>query len=109
MSILKLYHGSDHFISTPEHGVGKSWNDYGKGFYCTESVELAKEWACSEEGKNGYIIDPYNTQEFAKYIETVLADKAICEKMQEQSDKVIDKFRFANIAKGYVAAIEECL
>lgn len=54
MSILKLYHGSDHIISTPEYGVGKSWNDYGKGFYCTESIELAKEWACSEEGKNGY-------------------------------------------------------
>lgn len=54
MSILKLYHGSDHIISAPEYGVGKSWNDYGKGFYCTESIELAKEWACSEENKNGY-------------------------------------------------------
>lgn len=54
MSILKLYHGSDHIISAPEYGVGKSWNDYGKGFYCTEFIELAKEWACSEENKNGY-------------------------------------------------------
>ena len=54
MSILKLYHGSDHIISAPEYGVGKSWNDYGKGFYCTESIELAKEWGCSEENKNGY-------------------------------------------------------
>lgn len=54
MSILKLYHGSVHIISAPEYGVGKSWNDYGKGFYCTESIELAKEWACSEENKNGY-------------------------------------------------------
>ncbi|MBE6774352.1 MAG: DUF3990 domain-containing protein [Ruminococcaceae bacterium] len=54
MSILKLYHGSDRIISAPEYGVGKSWNDYGKGFYCTESIELAKEWACSEENKNGY-------------------------------------------------------
>lgn len=54
MSILKLYHGSAHIISAPEYGVGKSWNDYGKGFYCTESIELAKEWACSEENKNGY-------------------------------------------------------
>lgn len=54
MSILKLYHGSDHIISAPEYGVGKSWNDYGKGFYCAESIELAKEWACSEENKNGY-------------------------------------------------------
>lgn len=55
MSILKLYHGSDHIISAPEYGVGKSWNDYGKGFYCTESIELSKEWACSEENKNGYV------------------------------------------------------
>lgn len=54
MSILKLYHGSNHIISAPEYGVGKSWNDYGKGFYCTESIELAKEWACSEENKKGY-------------------------------------------------------
>lgn len=54
MSILKLYHGSNHIISAPEYGVGKSWNDYGKGFYCTEFIELAKEWACSEENKNGY-------------------------------------------------------
>ncbi len=54
MSILRLYHGSDHIVSAPEYGVGKSWNDYGKGFYCTESIELAKEWACSEENKNGY-------------------------------------------------------
>lgn len=55
MSILKLYHGSDHIISAPEYGVGKSWNDYGKGFYCTEFIELSKEWACSEENKNGYV------------------------------------------------------
>ena len=54
MSALKIYHGSDHLISNPEFGKGKSWNDYGRGFYCTESIELAKEWACSEEGKDGY-------------------------------------------------------
>ena len=26
---------------------------YGRGFYCTEHVELAKEWACST-GRDGY-------------------------------------------------------
>ena len=26
--------------------VGKKYNDYGQGFYCTENIELAKEWAC---------------------------------------------------------------
>lgn len=54
MSTLKIYHGSDYLISKPEFAKGKSWNDYGRGFYCTESIELAKEWACSEEGKDGY-------------------------------------------------------
>lgn len=62
-----------------------------------------------EEGKNGYIIDPYDVHGFANYIEELLCDKSICEKMREQSDKIIDKFRFANISKGYIAAIEECL
>ena len=34
-------------------GEGKSHNDYGRGFYCTEHVELAKEWACAT-GVDGY-------------------------------------------------------
>ena len=28
------------------YGKGSETNDYGRGFYCTESSELAKEWAC---------------------------------------------------------------
>lgn len=28
-------------------------NDYGRGFYCTENIELAKEWACGKQ-TNGY-------------------------------------------------------
>ncbi len=43
-----LYHGSDHIISTPQFHGGKPHNDYGYGFYCTESCEMAKEWAVSE-------------------------------------------------------------
>jgi len=41
---MKIYHGSDHRIKKPEFGVGKAGNDFGLGFYCTESEELAKEW-----------------------------------------------------------------
>ena len=48
MSKLILYHGSSEIIQNPEYGKGKSYNDYGKGFYCTEHQELAKEWACTE-------------------------------------------------------------
>ena len=62
-----------------------------------------------EEGKNGCIIDPYDASAFAECVEKVLSDKVLCEKMQEQSEEIVDKFRFANIAKGYIEAIEECL
>lgn len=53
MGKLILYHGSPEIRGHPEFGKGKSYNDYGKGFYCTEHIELAKEWACSE-GVDGY-------------------------------------------------------
>ena len=48
MDNIILYHGSSIIIEHPLYGVGKSYNDYGRGFYCTEHVELAKEWACGE-------------------------------------------------------------
>ena len=50
---LHIYHGSNHIIEKPVFGKGKPYNDYGRGFYCTEHLELAKEWACAT-GTNGY-------------------------------------------------------
>ena len=50
---MKLYHGSENIIEKPVYGKGARYNDYGKGFYCTENIELAKEWACAKQ-KNGY-------------------------------------------------------
>lgn len=49
-----IYHGSKDIIEKPEFGKGNKKNDYGLGFYCTENVELAKEWACSDNETNGY-------------------------------------------------------
>ncbi len=49
-----IYHGSKDIIEKPEFGKGNNKNDYGLGFYCTENVELAKEWACSNNETNGY-------------------------------------------------------
>ena len=49
-----IYHGSKDIIEKPEFGKGNERNDYGLGFYCTENVELAKEWACSNNETNGY-------------------------------------------------------
>ena len=45
--MIKIYHGSEKVIEQPIFGGGKKNNDFGPGFYCTESEALAKEWAVS--------------------------------------------------------------
>ena len=42
---MKIYHGSQFVIEVPQYGLGKAGNDFGLGFYCTESEDLAKEWS----------------------------------------------------------------
>ena len=54
MSKMALFHGSTEVIDKPFYGGGRMYNDYGMGFYCTEHVELAREWACTES-KKGYV------------------------------------------------------
>ena len=49
-----LLHGSTQIIEVPELSKGNSHNDYGRGFYCTESEEMAREWACREQ-KDGFV------------------------------------------------------
>lgn len=53
MSEIIIYHGSPDIVEKPAFGKGNAYNDYGRGFYCTEHLELAKEWACTE-GTDGY-------------------------------------------------------
>jgi len=55
-----IFHGSSEIIDNPQFGKGNLHNDYGLGFYCTENLELAKEWACSNVSggyANKYSID----------------------------------------------------
>ncbi|MBQ8800369.1 MAG: DUF3990 domain-containing protein [Lachnospiraceae bacterium] len=51
---MVLYHGSHEIVESPTYGLGSDKNDYGRGFYCTEMPELAKEWACPTV-KNGFM------------------------------------------------------
>lgn len=51
--VKKIYHGSKSLIEKPVFGQGKIRNDYGLGFYCTEEISLAKEWAVSKDS-NGF-------------------------------------------------------
>jgi len=50
---MQIYHGSENIIESPLFGFGNPHNDYGLGFYCTENLELAKEWAC-QKNKDGF-------------------------------------------------------
>lgn len=49
-----LYHGSEKIIRNPKYGYGTLGNDFGRGFYCTENIELAKEWAC-KKNTDGFV------------------------------------------------------
>jgi len=51
--IQKLFHGSPNIIEKPIYGYGKPYNDYGLGFYCTDSLQMAKEWGVGKNN-NGY-------------------------------------------------------
>ncbi|MCR4594422.1 MAG: DUF3990 domain-containing protein [Clostridiales bacterium] len=58
--LITIYHGSKQIIEKPTFGEGKKHNDFGLGFYCTESNDLAKEWAVSslQDGfSNRYSLD----------------------------------------------------
>lgn len=56
MKRIILYHGSQNKIVNPKYGLGENKHDYGKGFYLTESLDLAKEWAvCKPNEINGWV------------------------------------------------------
>ena len=51
---MNLFHGSTHVVERPVFGAGNPRNDFGRGFYCTESYALAGEWAC-KANTDGFI------------------------------------------------------
>ena len=56
MDKLILFHGTSEKIVVPTYGRGEKKYDYGQGFYLTESIDLAKEWAvCRPNEENGWV------------------------------------------------------
>ena len=56
MDKLILYHGSPNKIIIPQYGFGDDKHDYGRGFYLTANIDLAKEWAvCRPDKSNGWV------------------------------------------------------
>lgn len=55
-----IYHGSEALINKPQYGKGKLYNDYGRGFYCTEDADMGREWSVEAERDgilNSYELD----------------------------------------------------
>lgn len=56
MKKITLFHGTPDKIVKPIYGKGEEKHDYGRGFYLTESLDLAKEWAvCRPNETNGFV------------------------------------------------------
>lgn len=56
MKKIKLYHGTANEFVRPGYGKGEEKHDYGQGFYLTENIDLAKEWAvCKPNNINGFV------------------------------------------------------
>ncbi len=55
MSYKTIYHGSESIVDKPiYHFEGSNeHNDYGLGFYCTQNLDMAKEWA-NRTTRNGF-------------------------------------------------------
>lgn len=49
-----IFHGSDHVITSPIYGIGNIHNDYGLAFYCTEALNMAKEWGVTKD-RSGFV------------------------------------------------------
>jgi len=56
MGKIFLFHGTPDESVVPAYGYGNEKHDYGKGFYLTENIDLAKEWAvCRPNDNNGWV------------------------------------------------------
>lgn len=56
MEKLILFHGTPDRIVVPTFGKGEEKHDYGQGFYLSESIDLAKEWAvCRPNEEKGWV------------------------------------------------------
>jgi hypothetical protein len=52
---ITLYHGTSEENFAPRYGGGRDYHDYGNGFYTTEDIEAAKEWACQGEQCSAFV------------------------------------------------------
>ena len=47
-NIKTVYHGSTDIVKVPVYGYGKTNNDYGIGFYCTDDNRAGSLWSVNK-------------------------------------------------------------
>ncbi len=61
------------------------------------------------EDVNGYIVDPYDTAQFTWAIDRTFTDEQTRKRLGMAGCEATEKFRFENVAAGYLEAIEDAL
>ena len=54
---MLLYHGTVHNFTDPDLSRGRDATDFGKGFYVTDSLKMAKDWRKGYSGKRINVYD----------------------------------------------------
>ncbi|HIT65718.1 MAG TPA: glycosyltransferase family 4 protein [Candidatus Merdisoma merdipullorum] len=58
-----------------------------------------------EEGVNGCVIDPYNTENFRSCLKRMLERPDMAARMGEASEEKLEKFYFQEVSKGFMEAV----
>ena len=56
--------------------------------------------------KNGYIVDPYNSEDLGKKIETIINNPILWSQWEKYDADIIHKFSYNEVSKGFIQAIE---
>lgn len=103
MGNVILYHGSPNKIVEQTFRLGDDRHDYGKGFYLTEDLQLAKEWAVSRpETESGFVhsftLDTSGLAIFDFQNENILC--WLCELMKHR--EAADSKRYRMLAEKFI-------
>ena len=107
-ALRKLYSDSDAFIlPTREDCFGLVILEA----MCASLPVISSKYADGafdliEEGRNGYIVDPEDTEGFAQAIREVFADRERLAAMGQRSYEKAHEFAFSEVSKGCIAALE---
>jgi hypothetical protein len=104
--MMLLYHGTAEPNFEPRFGSGREYRDYGNGFYTTEDIEAAKEWACQGQHDSAFVyayeldadgldllnLDENNTLAWVSVLMTHRRSKKIRGAALERCNKMIERY-----------------